>query len=63
MRLAPDEMTEKKILLSYKVEKTLENSKRNKLLNAKFILIPDPLFTSEIINANKFQAKIKSIEP
>ncbi len=62
VQLALDEMQEKKVLLSYKIQKTLENSKRNKLLDAKFILIPDPAFTGEIIGANKLQAKIKAIE-
>ncbi len=62
VQIALDEMLEKKILLSYKVEKTLENSKRAKLLDAKFILLPDPSFTSEIIRANKQQATIKSID-
>ena len=51
------------MLLSYKIEKVLENSKRAKLLDAKLVLIPDPAFTSEIIGANKLQAKIKSIVP
>jgi hypothetical protein len=63
VQIALDEMVEKKVLLSYKIEKVLENSKRAKLLDAKFVLIPDPAFTSEIIGANKLQAKIKSIEP
>jgi hypothetical protein len=63
VQIALDEMVEKKVLLSYKVEKVLENSKRAKLLDAKFVLIPDPAFTSEIIGANKLQAKIKSIVP
>lgn len=62
VQVALDEMVEKKVLLSYKVEKVIENSKRAKLLDAKFILLPDPSFTSEIIGANKHQAKIKSIE-
>lgn len=63
VQIALDEMVEKKALLSYKVEKVLESSKRAKLLDAKFVLLPDPSFTSEIIGANKLQAKIKSIEP
>ncbi len=63
VQIALDEMQEKKILLSYKVEKTLESSKRAKLLDAKFVIIPDPSFTSEIIRANKQQATIKSIDP
>lgn len=63
VQIALDEMVEKKVLLSYKVEKILENSKRAKLLDAKFVLLPDPSFTSEIIGANKLQSRIKSIEP
>lgn len=63
VQIALEEMKEKEILLSYKVQKTLENSKRAKLLDAKFILIPDPSFINEIINANRLQAKIKNIEP
>jgi len=56
-------MVEKKVLLYYKAEKVLENSKRAKLLDTKFILTPDPSFVSEIIGANRLQARIKSIEP
>jgi hypothetical protein len=63
VQIALDEMIEKKVLLSYKIEKVLENSKRAKLLDAKLVLVPDPAFTSEIIGANKLQAKIKSIVP
>ncbi len=63
VQIALDEMIQKRVLLSYKVEKVLESSKRAKLLDAKFVLLPDPSFTSEIIGANKLQAKIKSIEP
>jgi hypothetical protein len=63
VQIALDEMVEKKVLLSHKVEKILESSKRAKLLDAKFTLLPDPSFTSEIIGANKLQSRIKSIEP
>lgn len=63
VQIALDEMIEKKVLLSYKAEKVLENSKRAKLLDTKFILLPDPSFVSEIIGANRLQARIKSIEP
>lgn len=63
MQIALDEMIEKQVLLSYKVEKVLENSKRAKLLDAKFLLMPDPSFVTEIIGANRLQAKIKVIEP
>ena len=61
VQIALDEMVEKKVLLNYKVERVLENSKRAKLLDAKFILMADPSFISEIIGANKLQSKIKSI--
>lgn len=63
VQIALDEMVEKKVVLFYKVEKVLENSKRAKLLDAKFVITPDPSFVSEIIGANRLQAKIKSIEP
>jgi hypothetical protein len=63
VQIALDEMVEKKVLLSYKVEKIIENSKRAKLLDAKFFLTPDPSFINEIIGANRLQTKIKSIEP
>lgn len=62
VQIALNEMVEKKVVLFYKVEKVLENSKRAKLLDAKFLLTPDPSFVSEIIGANRIQAKIKSIE-
>lgn len=62
VQIALDEMVEKKVLLSYKAEKVLENSKRAKLLDTKFILLPDPSFVNEIIGANRLQARIKSIE-
>ncbi len=63
VQIALDEMVEKKVLLSYKAEKVLENSKRAKLLDTKFVLLPDPSFVNEIIGANRLQARIKSIEP
>lgn len=63
VQIALEEMVEKKVILSYKIEKIIENSRRAKLLDAKFILLPDPSFTSEIISANKLHLKIKSIEP
>jgi hypothetical protein len=63
VQIALDEMVEKKVLLSYKAEKVLENSKRAKLLDTKFVLLPDPSFVNEIIGANRLQARIKTIEP
>ena len=55
-------MKEKDVLLSYKVEKILENSKRNKLLDAKLILVPNPMFVGEMIRANKCLSEIKDVK-
>jgi hypothetical protein len=62
VQIALDEMKLKDVLLSYKIEKVLENSKRSKLLDAKFILIPNPAFAGEVTRANKRIAEIKNIE-
>lgn len=62
VQIALDEMKLKDVLLSYKIEKVLENSKRNKLLDAKFILIPNPTFAGEVTRANKRVAEIKNVE-
>jgi hypothetical protein len=59
VQISLDEMKEKDVLLSYKVEKILENSKRNKLLDAKFVLVPNPMFVGEMIRANKRLSEIK----
>jgi hypothetical protein len=48
-------------LLSYRVEKVLDTSNRNKLLDAKFILIPNPAFAGEVTRANKKHADIKNV--
>ena len=61
VQIALDEMKLKDVLLSYKIEKVLENSKRSKLLNAKFILIPNPMFAGEVTRANKRIAEIKNV--
>jgi len=60
VQIALEEMKEKDVLLSYKVSKVLENSKRGKLIDAKFILIPNPLFVGEVTRANKKHAEIKN---
>lgn len=62
VQIALDEMKLKDVLLSYKIEKVLENSKRSKLLDAKFILIPNPTFAGEVTRANKRVAEIKNVE-
>ncbi len=61
VQIALDEMKLKDVLLSYKIEKVLENSKRSKLLDAKFILIPNPMFAGEVTRANKRIAEIKNV--
>ena len=57
--LALDEMVEKSVVLSYKVEKTLDADLRNKLVEAKLILTPHPYFVSEVMQANAVQAQAK----
>lgn len=61
VQIALDEMKEKDVLLSYKISKVLENSKRGKLLDAKFILIPNPLFVGEVTAANRKHALVKNV--
>jgi len=62
VQLALDEMKDKNVLLSYKIDKVLENSKRNKLLDAKFILTPDPTFVGEMKRANQRHTEIKNTQ-
>ena len=62
VELSLEEMKSKEVILSYKTEKILENSKRGKLLDAKFILIPNPQFVGEVIRANKHLAAVKNAE-
>jgi hypothetical protein len=52
------EMQEQNVVLSYQIEKVLDSGKRNKLLDAKIIIIPNPLFASEVMNANARQKQI-----
>ena len=52
-------MKEKEIIMSYKIEKTLDSKRRNKLIDAKFTLTPDARFISEVIKANKRQTELK----
>jgi hypothetical protein len=58
--LAFDEMVEQEVILQYEVVKTLEG-KRKGLREAKFIIIPHPLFVSEVMQANHRQARVKEI--
>jgi hypothetical protein len=56
---ALDEMKEKSVLLSYEVQKTLDLSNRNKLLDAKFILTPHPFFSGEARKINDRHGRIE----
>lgn len=60
VELSLEEMKSKEVLLSYKTDKILESSKRGKLLDAKFILTPNPQFVGEVIRANKHLAIVKN---
>lgn len=56
-----EEMKEKEIIMAYKIQKTLESSQRNKLVDAKFTLMPDAGFIGEVIRTNKRQTEIRRI--
>jgi hypothetical protein len=56
---ALDEMKEKSILLSYEVQKSLDHENRNKLLDAKFILLPHPFFSGEARKINDRHGRIE----
>ena len=61
---AIEEMKEKNVILSYTVEKTLDPTSRNKLIDAKIIITPNPHFASEIMYANARQKAIRNhLEP
>ena len=61
VQAALEEMKEKEIIMSYQIEKTLDINRRNKLVDAKFILTPDARFISEVIRANKRQMDLKKL--
>lgn len=56
---ALNEMKEKSVLLSYEVQKTLDHSNRNKLIDAKFTLTPHPFFSGEARKINDRQGRIE----
>lgn len=47
--------------MSYEIEKTLDSKRRNKLVDAKFVLTPDARFISEVIRANKRQMVLRKL--
>lgn len=61
VQAALEEMKEKEIIMSYQIEKTLDSNRRNKLVEAKFILTPDARFIGEVIRANKRQMELKKL--
>lgn len=56
---ALEEMQKKNVVLTYKIEKTLDTASRNKLLDAKIIITPSPYFATDIKNANARQGRIR----
>lgn len=58
VEMALEEMKEKDVILNYKIEKTLDPSQRNKLIEAKIIITPHPRFAGEVISGNKRIADI-----
>ena len=59
---ALDEMKQKRVILGYKVEKTIDANRKNKLLDAKIIITPDPNFADEVVKANLKQKQIHESE-
>lgn len=50
--LGLNEMIEKNVVLSYKIEKTVDSKNKNKLFDAKFIITPTPFFADEVKQTN-----------
>lgn len=55
---ALDEMKKFEVLLSYRIEPTHDAQARNKLINAKLILTPHPIFAGEVMQANKRHGRL-----
>lgn len=53
-----DEMKEKEVVLEYKMEKTVDGKRRNKIVDVKFVITPHPNFSNEIRTANYRQKEI-----
>ncbi len=52
------EMVEKNVLLQYKLEKIIDQKRRNKIADVRLVLFPHPNFVSEVISGNKKQKEI-----
>ena len=61
VQAALEEMKENEIIMAYQIQKTLDSKRRNKLVDAKFVLTPDARFISEVIGANKRQMELKKL--
>ena len=55
-------MIEKNVVLSYKTEKTVDSSNKNKLSDAKFIITPTPFFADEVKQTNFRQKTLSQNE-
>lgn len=49
---ALDEMKSEEVVLNYKVEKTLDTTQRNKMMEARIVITPHPKFVGEVVQAN-----------
>lgn len=58
---ALDEMKEKTVILTYKVDKTLDSSQRNKMTEAKITITPHPQFVSEVMQANRHYSTVQQL--
>lgn len=54
------EMKDKAIILNYSIEKFLDTTQRNKLIDAKIIITPHPHFSGVVIDANKRHRRIET---
>jgi hypothetical protein len=58
---ALDEMKMFEVLLSYRIEPTHDTQARNKLINAKLVLTPHPIFVGEVMQANKRHGRFTKV--
>jgi hypothetical protein len=58
VKVALEELKKKEAILNYKTEKIMNDDKRNKLVDTKFLITPHPSFCSDIIRANEKQKEI-----
>lgn len=58
---ALQEMQQKEVVAFYRIEKTFDSTRRNKLADAKFIITPHPRFVTEVTQANKRQLEISKL--